>query len=163
MRDEKTVFCDTSFFIRLLNADDPLHENALGYYRHFLVNGYEMYVSTIAVAEFCIRGKADNLPFENLCVSPFDLNHAILAGPCAKVLFDARSRGVVEFDHRIVITNDVKMMAQAQCEEADYYITSDSESRKMYDVLKEAEMVSFKFINLNDPYHSLTEKGMQNL
>ena len=31
-----SVLLDTSFFIRLLNSEDPLHENAKGYYKYFL-------------------------------------------------------------------------------------------------------------------------------
>ena len=34
MKDK--VLLDTSFFIRLLNDEDPLHENALGYFKYFL-------------------------------------------------------------------------------------------------------------------------------
>jgi predicted nucleic acid-binding protein len=32
----KGVFCDTSFFIRLLNEGDALHQNAKAYFRYFL-------------------------------------------------------------------------------------------------------------------------------
>ena len=33
---KRSVLLDTSFFIRLLNDEDKLHKNALGYYRYYL-------------------------------------------------------------------------------------------------------------------------------
>lgn len=33
-----SVLLDTSFFIRLLNDEDPLHANAVGYFKYFLQN-----------------------------------------------------------------------------------------------------------------------------
>lgn len=34
MTDNKVVFCDTGFVIRLLDETNELHENALGYFRY---------------------------------------------------------------------------------------------------------------------------------
>lgn len=34
--EQNSVLLDTSFFIRLLNEEDPLHLNALRYFRYFL-------------------------------------------------------------------------------------------------------------------------------
>ncbi|MGX1023886.1 putative nucleic acid-binding protein [Psychroflexus sp. MBR-150] len=33
-----SVLLDTSFFIRLLNDEDPLHSNAVNYFKYFLEN-----------------------------------------------------------------------------------------------------------------------------
>jgi predicted nucleic acid-binding protein len=33
-----SVMLDTSFFIRLLNDEDALHSNAVGYFKYFLEN-----------------------------------------------------------------------------------------------------------------------------
>ena len=41
------VLLDTSFFIRLLNEEDPLHENAFGYFRYFLEHDFVIKISTI--------------------------------------------------------------------------------------------------------------------
>ena len=46
----KVAMLDTSFLIRLLKEDDPLHASAKSYFQYFLENGYVLYVSTIAVA-----------------------------------------------------------------------------------------------------------------
>ena len=40
MKDDKIVFCDTGFVIRLLDETNELHNNALGYYKYFLENDY---------------------------------------------------------------------------------------------------------------------------
>ncbi len=44
-----SVMLDTSFFIRLLNEEDPLHTNALGYFKYFLENEINLKVSTISL------------------------------------------------------------------------------------------------------------------
>lgn len=35
--EQNCVLLDTSFFIRLLNEEDDLHENAMGHFRYFNV------------------------------------------------------------------------------------------------------------------------------
>ncbi len=46
-----SVMLDTSFFIRLLNDEDVLHSNAVGYFKYFLENEINLKVSTISIAE----------------------------------------------------------------------------------------------------------------
>ena len=60
--EQNCVLLDTSFFIRLLNEEDPLHDNALGYFRYFLENDFVIKISTIAIAEYCVRGEVNELP-----------------------------------------------------------------------------------------------------
>ena len=55
MKDDKIVFCDTGFVIRLLDETNHLHDNAIGYFQYFLENDYIIRMSTIAVAEFCVK------------------------------------------------------------------------------------------------------------
>lgn len=64
------VLLDTSFFIRLLKEDDRLHENAVDYFRYFLENDFVLKVSTIAIAEFCVKGSTDMLPLNNMQILP---------------------------------------------------------------------------------------------
>lgn len=71
-----SVLLDTSFFIRLLNDEDVLHENALSYYKYFLENDIVLKVSTISIAEYCVRGKLEDLPLKDIQIVPFNLNHA---------------------------------------------------------------------------------------
>jgi predicted nucleic acid-binding protein len=71
-----SVLLDTSFFIRLLNDEDPLHQNALGYYKYYLENEIPLKLSTISIAEYCVKGSMEDLPLKNVQVIPFNLNHA---------------------------------------------------------------------------------------
>lgn len=61
-----SVLLDTSFFIRLLNDEDELHNNALGYFKYFLENEITLKVSTITIAEYCVLGKIEDLPLINI-------------------------------------------------------------------------------------------------
>jgi len=67
-----SVLLDTSFFIRLLNNSDPLHINALGYFKYYLEQGIRMKISTISIAEYCVIGKVSDLPLRNLEILAFN-------------------------------------------------------------------------------------------
>ena len=75
-----SVLLDTSFFIRLLNDEDELHENALSYYKYFLENDIVLKVSTISIAEYCVLGKLGDLTLKDIQIVPFNLNHAEKTG-----------------------------------------------------------------------------------
>ena len=152
MTENKVVFCDTGFVIRLLDGTNELHDNALSYFKYFLENDCIIRMSTIAVAEFCVRDSIDHLPLRNILLSPYNANHAVKTGECARILFEAKAKGVLEVDARIVIQNDVKLLAQAQCDSASFYLTADTQSRRMYDVLKEGDQLSFDFTDIHTPY-----------
>ena len=107
MKDDKIVFCDTGFVIRLLDKTNDLHNNALGYFQYFLEHDYIIRMSTIAVAEFCVKDSIENLPLRNILLSPFNAYHASKSGESAKILYEAKSKGVLEVDVRIIIQNDV--------------------------------------------------------
>ena len=82
-----SVLLDTSFFIRLLNDEDPLHKNALGYYKYYLENKIVLKVSTISIAEYCVLGKLEELPLKDIQIIPFNLNQAERTGEFAKIIF----------------------------------------------------------------------------
>ena len=152
MSDNKVVFCDTGFMIRLLDKTSDLHENALGYFRYFLENDFLIRMSTIAVAEFCVKDQIEHLPLQQILLSPFNAIHANITGECARILYSAKAKGVLEVNARVLIQNDVKLLVQAECESAEYYLTSDSRSKRMYDVLKENNKLSFDFTDIHIPF-----------
>lgn len=152
MADSKIVFCDTGFVIRLLDETNDLHNNALAYFRHFLEKDYIIRMSTIAVAEFCVKDSVENLPLKQILLSPFNAYHARKSGECAKLLFEAKAKGVLEVGARIMIQNDVKLLVQAQCDAASHYLTADSACRRMYDILKNYDKISFDFTDIHTPY-----------
>lgn len=82
-----SVLLDTIFFIRLLNDEDSLHLNAVGYYKYFLQNEIVLKVSTISIAEYCVPGKLEDLPLKNIQITPFNLKDAEKTGEFAKIIF----------------------------------------------------------------------------
>ena len=78
------VLCDTSFFILLLDRTDNLHLNAKSYYKYFTENDFSLFISTIAIAEYCVGGNIEELPLRNLHIVPFNLDHAKRASEFAK-------------------------------------------------------------------------------
>lgn len=156
----KSVLLDTSFFLRFLNDNDPLFKNSDGYFRYFLQMEINMVISTISIAEYCVGGDVHELPLRNLQILPFNLDHAKKTGEFAKIVF--QNKGKLNLKHRNIIPNDTKLFAQASWEKSiELYLSSDTESKKIYNVIKEQNPLQFKFIDLNTPH---TETfGMLNL
>lgn len=73
---ERSVLLDTSFFLRLFDTSSPLHENAKSYYKYFLEHDITLKISTIAIAEFCVKGEITDLPLRNMKIIPFNFDHA---------------------------------------------------------------------------------------
>lgn len=145
----KSVLLDTSFFIRLLNAEDPYHQSAVEYYRYFMENDVTMKVSTIAIAEFCVKGSLTDLPVRNLMFVPFNMNHATKAGELMAVIYDEKQKRGAQVSPRAVVPNDTKMFAQADVtEDIIYFCSADSESVKVYELLKTRIKVDFQFIDI---------------
>lgn len=109
-------------------------------------------ISTIAIAEYCVRGKIIDLPLRNLQIVPFNLDHALRTGEFAKVIFENRSN--LDLNHRRIIPNDTKLFAQADTDKSTrYYLSSDTESSKIYNLLRKKSNPKFEFINLSTPYN----------
>ena len=125
----KAVLLDTSFFLRFLNDSDPLFENADGYFRYFIQQEVNMVISTISIAEYCVGGDLNELPLRNLQILPFNLNHAKRTGTFARIVFRNKEEAI------------------------EYYLSSDTESLKIFNLLKKETDPGFQFIDLNTPYH----------
>ena len=148
----KSVLLDTSFFLRFLNDSDPLFKNADGYFRYFLQKEITMMISTISIAEYCIGGDVHELPLKNLQIVPFNLDHAKRTGEFAKIAF--QNRKSLNLKERNIIPNDTKLFAQADTEKTvEFYISSDTESLKIYNLLKQHSNPNFQFIDLNVPFN----------
>lgn len=148
----KAVLLDTSFFLRFLNDSDPLFKNADGYFRYFLQKEITMMISTISIAEYCVGGDIHELPLRNLQIVPFNLDHSKRTGEFAKVIF--QNKGKLKLKERNIIPNDTKLFAQADCEKAvEFYLSSDTESNKIYNLLRQETTPKFQFIDLNTPHN----------
>jgi hypothetical protein len=150
----KAVLLDTSFFIRFLHESDPLFKNADGYFRYFLQKEITMMISTISIAEYCVGGDVHELPLRNLQIVPFNLDHSKRTGEFAKIAINAKRSGKIDVANRNIIPNDTKQFAQADCEKAiEFYLSSDSESLKIYNLLRQETAPKFQFIDLKTPYN----------
>jgi hypothetical protein len=148
----KAVLLDTSFFLRFLNDSDPLFKNADGFFRYFLQKEITMMISTISIAEYCVGGDVHELPLRNLQIVPFNLEHSKRTGEFAKIVF--QNKGKLKLSERNIIPNDTKLFAQADCEKAvEFYLSSDTESYKIYNLLRIETTLKFQFIDLNTPYN----------
>jgi len=146
----RAVLLDTSFFLRFLDEGSPLFKNADAYFRYFLQQEITMMISTISIAEYCVGGEISELPLLNLQIVPFNLDHSKRTGEFAKVVF--KNKGKLKLKERNIIPNDTKLFAQADCEEAvEFYLSSDIESLKIFNLLKELAQPKFQFIDLNVP------------
>ena len=134
--EQNCVLLDTSFFIRLLNEEDPLHENAFGYFRYFLEHDFVIKISTIAIAEYCVRGDVSQR-----------------AGKMIAEVYAEKKRRGATIAPRAVVPNDTKMFAQADVEpDITFYGTADVECKKVYKMIESAEgKLSFKFIDITIP------------
>lgn len=145
------VLLDTSFFLRFLNEEDDLFESADKYYKYFLRKEIKLFISTISIAEYCVGGTVDQLPFKNLIVLPFNFKHAEKAGEFGRILYNARKDKKLEVDERPIIINDAKLFAQTHTDERiNYYITSDTRSYNIYSTLNEKTNLNFDFIDIRD-------------
>lgn len=109
-----------------------------------------MKISAVSIAEYCVRGKVEELPLRNLQIVPFNIEHAKRTGELARSVFENKDK--LKLNERNIIPNDTKLFAQADVEESiGYYLSSDSESQKIYKLLKRESSLKFEFIDLNIP------------
>lgn len=149
-----SVLLDTSFFIRLLNDEDPLHQNAKGYFKYYLESEILLKISTISIAEYCVGGSIDDLPFLKMQILPFNYDHAKRTGDFASIIFDHKNTPTIRLYPRAIIPNDSKLFAQADIDKTiTHFVTSDSRSLNTYKILSSKIKPRFKIIDINTPYH----------
>lgn len=148
------VLCDTGFLIRLNQPQDPLHAHARGYLKYLLTGDHRIYVSTIALAEYAVRDKIENLPMRYLRVIPFNIDHAQKAGEFAATVFSQRDQIPEEITQRVIIPNDTKMFAQADVTESiTHYLTADKRCEVLYRLIHAASPPRFQILSLEIPHH----------
>ena len=153
----ESVLLDTSFFIRLLNEDDPYHKSAVDYYHYFMEKGITMKMSTIAIAEFCVKGSLTDLPIRNLMFVPFNMNHATKVGQLMAIVYEEKQKRGAQISPRSVVPNDTKMFAQADISnDIKYFCSADSEAVKVHDMMKSRIKVDFQFIDIRSRTYNET-------
>jgi predicted nucleic acid-binding protein len=148
-----SVMLDTSFFIRLLNDEDPLHSNAVGYFKYFLENEINLKVSTISIAEYCVLGKLEDLPLKNIQILPFNLKDAERTGEFAKIIFNENKISIDKLSPRAIIPNDSKLFAQSDRDNTiSHFVTSDVRSKSTLALLRNGITPKFEIISIDIPY-----------
>lgn len=148
-----SVLLDTSFFIRLLNDEDPLHTNAVGYFRYFLENDIILKVSTISIAEYCVLGNLEDLPLKNIQIIPFNLKEAEKTGQFANIIFAENKVREEKLTPRAIIPNDSKLFAQADLDKSvTHFVTSDIRSKNTLALLKTGANPKFEIILIDFPF-----------
>lgn len=151
-----SVLLDTSFFIRLLNDEDKLHENAKGYFRYFLEKDITLKVSTISIAEYCVRGNVEELPLKNIQIVPFNLDQAKKTGVFAKIIFEKNQLNSEKITPRAIIPNDSKLFAQADLDKTiTHFVTSDARSKSTFSILKGSTNPKFEILDISIPYNEV--------
>lgn len=154
MNGIKSVLLDCSFCIRLLKRDDEFHQNCVDYFKYFIENDIEMYLSTIVVSEYSVGDNPENLLSLNAFrLLEFDFSDAKFSG---EFLLSLKGLGKFgDFGERKVVINDIKLFAQIHNRNIDAYITKDRKSfKKMIEPLKEAFQLKFEVIDLTTPLNS---------
>jgi predicted nucleic acid-binding protein len=148
MKEKKKIYyIDTCFLIHLLLTDSPFNTQAEEFYKRLSEKeDIILKISTIAIAEYAIKGDVTDIP-ANIHVQSFNVLHAIKAGEFGRVCAQSRKEAN-DGSNRTIVLNDSKMLAQAEVEEADGFITTDHKAKKVYDILKDKGLVSFEFIDI---------------
>ena len=145
----ESVMLDTSFCIRLMDANDELHSHALEYFKYFLREKITIHLSTIVAAEYAVGDDPENLPLNNLQIETFDFRDAATAGIFHKELMGNKTN-IAGYNRRI-IANDVKILAQIKTREIDAIISKDVESITKYiNPLINSNLLTLRFIDLNN-------------
>lgn len=138
---------DTSFFIHLLDSNKEWNAHAHQYMKCFMDSDWTMYLSSIAVAEWCVKGNIHQLPLQNLQILPFIVSHAEQAGDYAAVTMQGRPD---ENGQRLLVKNDTKLFAQADVKnDITHYLSSDAKSENLFNrLIQSGRQPRFKFTSL---------------
>lgn len=152
------IFLDTSFFIRLFDPKDTNHANVRNYLEYFLRESDLLCLSTIVAAEYGVKGSIDHLPLalSKIRVVPFNLIHARKAAEFGNATYEARRKGTVQVDKRVVIPNDTKILAQAEVENVDFFVGRDDNCEAVHRFLEREGLVSFKYLDARTPVSEFT-------
>lgn len=145
-----SILLDTSFCIRLLKQDDPLHKNAYEYFQYFLENKIEMFLSTIVISEYSVKDDIANLPLQTMKIIPFDFLDGKIAGEFYSILTNNKTN--IQGIERLVVKDDCKLIAQIYNRKIEAYITKDRKSfPQFFEPLQKEKNFSLLFLDLTIP------------
>lgn len=143
-----SVLLDTSFLISLVDNNRDNHQIAKSYYKHILEQKFPIYFSTIVASEFSIKQPVTDLDLKNFRFLPFNITHAIKSAEIRNLLKE-RDTG----DNRDVVKDDMKIIAQALCENIPFVLTEDKGTFYKYcDRLRNSHSLEIRAIKLADGF-----------
>ena len=149
-----SILLDTSFCIRLLKNNDALHQNAKDYFKYFLEQKVEIYLSSIVIAEYAVKDDANNLPLEFVKIVPFDFFDGKTAGEFHSILINNKEQ--VANIERNVIKDDCKLIAQIFNRKIGAYITKDKKSfEQIFIPIQKAKGFNIELFDLEIPLKDL--------
>jgi predicted nucleic acid-binding protein len=145
-----SILLDTSFCIRLLKNNDELHQNAKDYFKYFLEQKIEIYLSSIVIAEYSVKDDVNNLPLEFVKIVPFDFFDGKTAGEFHSILINNKEQ--VANIERNVIKDDCKLLAQIFNRKIGAYITKDKKSfGQIFMPIQKAKSFNIELFDLEIP------------
>lgn len=149
----KKALLDTNFYIYLVNSNSAMHSQAVEHYQYFLNNNISMYLSTVVIGEFCVKGSFDTLPLKSSRILSYNLPHSKLAAQFANVLYSNSQIREISGGRKL-IPNDVKLLAQTSFESIDYFVSYDGPCRSFVNNLTANGQSAFSFIDFSRPVAS---------
>lgn len=151
-----SILLDTSFLISLADSGRPNHAVAKRYLTECLSRGVPLYMSTIVASEFQVKQAVNDLPLRNFIVLPFNIDHAMRTG----ILMRGFQRD--DGDDRAAVKDDVKLIAQADCESISHVLTEDKNTLAKYlERLRQAGACNVRPIVLADGFDAAWLNGGQ--
>lgn len=146
--------CRLFLLYSIIKKDDAFHQNCIDYFKYFIENDIEMYLSTIVVSEYAVGDNPENhLSLNAFHLLEFDYADAKFSGGFLALLKNIGKFG--DFGVRKVVVNDIKLFAQIHNRKIDAYITKDIKSfKKMIQPLKDEFNLNFETIDLTIPLNS---------
>jgi len=145
-----SILLDTSFCIRLLKNNDALHQNAKDYFKYFLEQKVEIYLSSIIIAEYSVKDDVNNLPLEFVKIVPFDFFDGRTAGEFHSIIINNKDQ--VANIERNVIKDDCKLLAQIFNRKIGAYITKDKKSfGQIFQPIQKAKGFNIELLDFEIP------------
>ncbi|HRH04184.1 MAG TPA: hypothetical protein PLN13_14870 [Bacteroidia bacterium] len=127
-----------------------MHQNAKDYFKYFLENKIEIFLSSIVVAEYSVKDDPANLPLEFVKIITFDFFDGRTAGEFHSILLNHKEQ--VPNIERNVIKDDCKLMAQLFNRNIQGYITKDRKSfSQIIAPIKASKSFAMELLDLEIP------------
>jgi len=157
-----SVLLDTSFLITLFDDSRINHSHAKRYYKYFIENKIDMYLSVIVASEYSQKGSIEDiLNTGNFISLPMTMADGITAGNFANLLSHSHRESI---DSRAEAKDDIKLLAQCSNNAINYVATDDSSTLAKYTRrLNESGELTTKAITMNVFDTSIFDGGQTTL